>query len=42
MKITYCPPRKAKGSSIQRKPKRAKGQVGARFLARDSGQIEKK
>ncbi len=41
VKITHCPPRKAKGSKIYWSRKQKRGAKGALYLAKDSGQIEK-
>ncbi|MGW8177491.1 MAG: hypothetical protein ACWGQW_01675 [bacterium] len=40
IKVTVCKPRKAKGASLPRRAKGPKGQTGARYLAKESGQIE--
>jgi len=40
VKVEICRPRKAKGASLPKRAKGSKGQIGARYLAKENGQIE--
>jgi hypothetical protein len=40
VKVEICPTRKAKGASLPKRSRGSKGQVGARYLAKENGQIE--
>lgn len=40
IKVEICRPRKAKGASLPKRAKGFRGQIGARYLAKENGQIK--